>query len=60
MEDKRRIPKFKKIRMKKNHKNWIKPILGVHTKYSLQVMDEIKPPFDKKARKKLKKSIHQK
>ena len=45
------VRKKKKVQKKKEG---IKPILGVHTKYSVKVMEEIQPPFDKKTQKKLR------
>ena len=50
---KRRVSTKKRKTVRKDE-NGLLPILGVHTKYGVKVGEEIKPPFDKKTQKKLK------
>jgi len=45
---------IKQKKKTKKKKNGILPILGVHSKFNLKIMEEIKPPFDKKTQKKLR------
>ena len=54
------LRKIKKKPKKKRDADNLTPILGVHTKWNLKIMDEIKSPFSRKEEKRLKKLQHRK
>lgn len=57
-------PSLRKIKKKPKKKTQrsgnITPLLGVHTKWEMKVMEEIKPPISSKDEKRLKKLKHRK
>jgi len=52
-EKKYKLPSERKKKLKRRRTGLL-PILGVHSKFDLRIMKEIKPPFNKKTSKKLK------
>ena len=52
-----KLPSERKRKLKKK-KTGLLPILGIHSKFDLRIMKEMKPPFDKKTQKKLKTRKH--